>query len=309
MSAINLSSNKINIVKVSDGQNGQSGFTQVLLYLYQRASSAPSRPTTSSYNPNNGTLIANGNWVSSISSTTGTNPCYVTTVFLSIPAGTTQAISIDTNQWSNPVVLVQNGQDGTSVSISSIKYAAGTSGTSHSGLTFDTSIPSVPQGGWLWVETTYSNGSQAYSCSYMGTDGEDGNSVTVTSTVKVGKTTTVTLTNSDGTTQTFTIDDGEDGEDGQPGAPGQDGTPSYVHFAWANSADGTTDFSTSVSSGKSYMGVYTDSTQQDSQTPSDYSWTKIVGRGVQSVIEYYKANTQSNQSYLQKRNQCNYLLR
>lgn len=294
MSAINLSSNKINIVKVSDGQNGQSGFTQVLLYLYQRASSAPSRPTTSSYNPNNGTLIANGNWVSSISSTTGTNPCYVTTVFLSIPAGTTQAISIDTNQWSNPVVLVQNGQDGTSVSISSIKYAAGTSGTSHSGLTFDTSIPSVPQGGWLWVETTYSNGSQAYSCSYMGTDGEDGNSVTVTSTVKVGKTTTVTLTNSDGTTQTFTIDDGEDGEDGQPGAPGQDGTPSYVHFAWANSADGTTDFSTSVSSGKSYMGVYTDSTQQDSQTPSDYSWTKIVGRGVQSVIEYYKANNSSS---------------
>ena len=51
-----------------------------------------------------------------------------------------------------------------------------------------------------------------------------------------------------------------------------------MHFAWANSADGITDFSTSNSSGRSYIGVYSDNNATtSSQNPSDYTWTLIKG--------------------------------
>lgn len=71
--------------------------------------------------------------------------------------------------------------------------------------------------------------------------------------------------------------EGKDGEDGIPGANGADGKTYYLHIAYANSADGKTDFSTSNSTNKSYIGQYTDTTQADSTNPTKYSWTKIKG--------------------------------
>ena len=70
---------------------------------------------------------------------------------------------------------------------------------------------------------------------------------------------------------------GEDGKDGQPGAPGENGKTSYLHIAYANSADGTQDFSTTDSANKLYIGQYTDFEVTDSTTPSKYSWTLIKG--------------------------------
>lgn len=165
----------------------------------------------------------------------------------------------------------QNGQDGSSVTVQSIKY--GTSDTASTQPTnWSTSVPtSITKGKWLWVKTTYSDSTTVITKSYVGTDGEDGKSVAVQSATKTGGTTTVVLVDSDGNTTTLTIDDGQDGNNGQPGANG------YVHTAWANSADGQTDFSTSVSAGKKYLGVYTDNTAADSQTYSDYSWSLIKG--------------------------------
>lgn len=69
--------------------------------------------------------------------------------------------------------------------------------------------------------------------------------------------------------------EGKDGEDGIPGANGADGKTYYLHIAYANSADRKTDFSTSNSTNKSYIGQYTDTTQADSTDPTKYSWTKI----------------------------------
>lgn len=69
---------------------------------------------------------------------------------------------------------------------------------------------------------------------------------------------------------------GEPGEDGLPGAAGTNGKTSYLHLAYANSADGRTDFSTSDSN-RDYIGQYTDFTQQDSTDPSKYAWSKIKG--------------------------------
>lgn len=69
---------------------------------------------------------------------------------------------------------------------------------------------------------------------------------------------------------------GEPGEDGLPGAAGTNGQTSYLHLAYANSADGKTGFST-TDSNRDYIGQYTDFTQQDSTDPTRYAWSKIKG--------------------------------
>lgn len=75
----------------------------------------------------------------------------------------------------------------------------------------------------------------------------------------------------------FRGDDGEDGADGIPGVNGEDGKTSYLHIAYANSADGSTGFSVSDSNNKTYIGQYTDFVESDSTDPTKYSWTKIKG--------------------------------
>lgn len=70
---------------------------------------------------------------------------------------------------------------------------------------------------------------------------------------------------------------GERGEKGIPGTNGTDGKTSYLHIAYANSADGKTGFDVADSTGKLYIGQYTDFNENDSTDPSKYSWTKIKG--------------------------------
>ncbi|WP_070021805.1 phage tail spike protein [Streptococcus agalactiae] len=70
---------------------------------------------------------------------------------------------------------------------------------------------------------------------------------------------------------------GEDGAQGIPGAKGADGRTPYVHFAYAESADGRTGFSTSQTGNKRYLGTYTDYTQADSTDPTKYRWVDMVG--------------------------------
>ena len=69
---------------------------------------------------------------------------------------------------------------------------------------------------------------------------------------------------------------GADGSDGIPGKPGVNGKTPYLHIAYANSADGTKDFSVSDSN-REYIGQYTDFAQSDSTNPTKYSWSKIKG--------------------------------
>lgn len=70
---------------------------------------------------------------------------------------------------------------------------------------------------------------------------------------------------------------GEKGDQGIAGTNGSNGKTSYLHIAYANSSDGSTGFSVSDSSGKLYIGQYTDFTESDSTDPTKYSWTKIKG--------------------------------
>ena len=71
-------------------------------------------------------------------------------------------------------------------------------------------------------------------------------------------------------------DVGPKGDQGLPGKPGADGRTAYAHFAYANSQDGNTDFSTTAPNRK-YIGFYSDFTSGDSTNPSDYNWSLIKG--------------------------------
>ena len=77
--------------------------------------------------------------------------------------------------------------------------------------------------------------------------------------------------------------DGENGSDGKDGVDGKDGKTSYTHIAYANSADGKTDFSVSDSN-REYIGMYADFTEQDSTNSDDYAWTLVKGaNGAQGI--------------------------
>lgn len=70
---------------------------------------------------------------------------------------------------------------------------------------------------------------------------------------------------------------GSDGRDGIPGKAGADGRTPYVHFAYADSADGRSGFSLTQNGNKRYLGVCTNFNQADSTNPADYVWNDMVG--------------------------------
>ena len=64
---------------------------------------------------------------------------------------------------------------------------------------------------------------------------------------------------------------------GLPGEKGSDGIASYLHIAWANSADGSIGFSKTDSSNRLYIGTYSDNNIDGSINENSYSWVKIKG--------------------------------
>lgn len=70
---------------------------------------------------------------------------------------------------------------------------------------------------------------------------------------------------------------GTDGRDGIPGKAGTDGRTPYVHFAYADSADGRTGFSLTQNGNKRYLGVCTNFDKSDSTNPADYTWNDMTG--------------------------------
>ena len=79
------------------------------------------------------------------------------------------------------------------------------------------------------------------------------------------------------TSYTWSKIKGEDGRQGVPGANGSDGRTSYLHTAYANSPTGDRDFSTTNSTGKEYIGTYSDFEINDSNDYRRYKWVKIKG--------------------------------
>lgn len=70
---------------------------------------------------------------------------------------------------------------------------------------------------------------------------------------------------------------GSDGRDGIPGKAGADGRTPYVHFAYADSADGRTGFSLTQDGTKRFLGICTNFDKTNSTNPADYSWNDTAG--------------------------------
>lgn len=70
-----------------------------------------------------------------------------------------------------------------------------------------------------------------------------------------------------------------EGKQGLPGDPGANGKSSHMHVAYANSADGKKDFTTTPG-GRNYafIGMYTDFEEKVSKDPARYVWAKVEGK-------------------------------
>lgn len=70
---------------------------------------------------------------------------------------------------------------------------------------------------------------------------------------------------------------------GKDGKDGTDGEDSYVHFAYAQSTDGSVNFSVVEYEGATHIGVYTDNVKEDSTDYKKYAWSQIRGEDGTSI--------------------------
>lgn len=142
-------------------------------------------------------------------------------------------------------------------------------------------------------------------------DGNSGFSVSPTSTAKyLGICVDANAADpTDPSRYAWSLIKGADGPQGTPGKAGADGRTPYVHFAYADSADGKSGFTTSYVSGKAYVGVCTNFSSADPTAYSSYDWSRLKGetgatgakgetgasgkdgRGVSKIVEQYYLST------------------
>lgn len=296
---------------VENGAQGEHGLNTASVFLYQRAVSAPTKPSSAlTYTFATGVLSGSfGNWSQNIPATDG-NPCWVIQA-TAISAGTTD--SITANEWSTQKKLVE---DGASVSVddanSKTQYAVSTSSTVTPSSWQDT-MPTVPQGQFLWtkVTTAFTDGKStvSYGVSYRGTDGNDvqidtSRTYVRYSTAKTAsqpadstftRTTPPSLSEGDylwslsqtayvGVTnvlKSYSVSRlGIDGEEGRRGPDGH-----TTHFAYATSADGSQNFSTTNFNGATFIGTYKDDKSADSTDYTKYVWTAWRGASITKSSE------------------------
>ena len=95
---------------VSSGSNGDNGLNQATVVLYQRASTAPSKPSTAvTYTFATGALSAvPSGWSRSVPTVNG-NPCWITQA-VAVANTATYTIPVSpTNAWTDPTKLVEDG--------------------------------------------------------------------------------------------------------------------------------------------------------------------------------------------------------
>lgn len=252
-------------------------------------------------------------------------------------------VARDGNDGNNGIA----GKDGVGIRSTTITYAQGTSGTVAPTTGWDSQVPNVPAGQFLWAKTVWSytdnTNETGYSVSKIGEQGPQGvkgdtgakgdkgergltgpqgpqgergaqglqgpkgdqgipgvkgtdgktqyTHIAYADTVSGGGF-SQTDTNKPfiGMYQDFNAADsrnpqdyrwskwkGSDGSDGIPGKAGADGRTPYVHFAYADSADGRNGFSLTQDGNKRYLGVCTNFDRTDSTNPADYSWNDMTG--------------------------------
>lgn len=135
------------------------------------------------------------------------------------------------------------GKNGVGIRGTTVLYGISVSDSIAPG-TWSQTPPKLIQGQWLWTKTIW-----AY------TDN----------------------TNETGYQKIYIARDGNSGVDGIPGKAGADGRTPYVHFAYADSADGRTGFSLTQDGTKRYLGICTNFDKANSANPADYAWNDTTG--------------------------------
>lgn len=287
-----------------DGSNGVNGMNVATIYLYQRATSTPGKPSntlTYTFSTTKITGTLNNGWSTAIP--TGTDAVYVTVASVSSKNDTA---TIATSAWSAPVVLAQNGKTGSDgkagLNVATIYlYQRNTSKPSKPSAsvtyTFSTGVASGLNNGWsqkipdgtnplyVTLATASSNTatdtilssewSDVVVMAQNGEDGQDGISPKV-SLSKTGNTTTISIVDATGT-HTQTVKDGINGTPGEAGKDGKDGKTSYFHVKYSNDGGKTFTGNSGEDTGI-YMGSYTDYTEVDSTDVKKYNWVKVKGQ-------------------------------
>lgn len=147
--------------KGQTGQNGTSVTVSSTSVTYQVGASGTTKPT--------------GEWSTTVPNVPNGQFLWTKTVVKYSDGKSTEAYSVS-YKGTNGL----NGSNGTSVTVrsTSVTYQASTSGTTTPTGTWSTTVPSVPNGQYLWTKTVvvYSDGksTESYSVSYKGTNGING---------------------------------------------------------------------------------------------------------------------------------------
>lgn len=215
-------------------------------------------------------------------------------------------ISKDGNDGSDGIA----GKDGVGIKSTAISYVGSTNGTTKPTTGWTSTIPSVPEGQYLWTRTTWTytdnTTETGYSVAKMGVKGDkgdqgiqgpagangtsqyvhirysanaDGSAMTTTpqaNTQYIGLVTTTSATapaaNTSYTWSKFKGDPGAQGNQGIPGTPGANGQTTYTWVKYADTATGTG--MSDSPDGKFYIGLaFNKTTQTESNTASDYTWS------------------------------------
>ena len=90
-------------------------------------------------------------------------------------------------------------------------------------------------------------------------------------------------------------DKGDPGDDGAPGAPGADGQTLYEWVAYADSPDGTVNFTTGAPGDRVYQGrAINKTTATESTNPADYQWQTYVGPIGFGLVNFANMNIAGN---------------
>ena len=267
-----------------EGTDGSNGRHTAVVYLYKRATSAPSIDwsSTLTYNFTTNTLTSTpSGWSTSIPS--GTNPIYMTAATAS---STSNTDTIAYTEWATPVLIAQNGSSGSNGSNAATIFlyqrAASASGITKPSTaltyTFATGALSGTLGSW--------------SQSIPDTDG---NPCFVIQATAISTSATDTIAANEWSEITRLVVDGEDGDDG---VGVMNSSVTYVvsnsgstppSTGWSDTFPGT------INEGQ-YLWTRTVTTYTDGSSSTSYS-VSANGVGIATIEEeYYLSSSNATQS-------------
>ena len=167
------------------------------------------------------------------------------------------------------------GDDGTSVTVSSIRYAVSTTDSQPADSAFTyTLVPTVAEGSWLWTRTTYSDGSKVYTKAKQGKTGPQGEQGDKGDTGDTGPQGPKGETGATGP-QGPQGEQGDKGDTGAQGPKGDDGTSYYTYIRYSANSNGSGMVVSPTSSTK-YIGLYT-GTSSTVPVYTAFTWSKYMG--------------------------------